>query len=143
MPMFDPYAVLVTALNTLLLVAVLAGVILLEVWLSRRKSRWPGLILPVLSFLLSLLIVVGNFAFLPQSSTIRGAQVVDEVTGETVYQAQQVQGARDWTMGDTVQLGMVLLVSNIPTIVLLGAHYVGREKLRREKLLAKMNIQDL
>ena len=143
MPMFDPYAVLVTALNTLLLVAVLAGVILLEVWLSRRKSHWPGLIMPVLSFLLSLLIVVGNFAFLPQSSTIRGAQVVDEVTSETVYQAQQVQGARDWTMGDTVQLGMVLLVSNIPTIVLLGAYYVGREKLRREKLLAKMNIQDL
>lgn len=143
MPMFDPYAVLVTALNTLLLVAVLAGVILLEVWLSRRKSRWPGLIMPVLSFLLSLLIVVGNFAFLPQSSTIRGVQVVDEVTGETVYQAQQVQGARDWTMGNTVQLGMVLLVSNIPTIVLLGAYYVGREKLRREKLLAKMNIQDL
>lgn len=143
MPMFDPYAVLVTALNTLLLVAVLAGVILLEVWLSRRKSRWPGLILPVLSFLLSLLIVVGNFAFLPQSSTVIGTQVVDEATGETVYQAQQVQGEHDWTVGDTVQLGVVLLVSNIPTIVLLGAYYVGREKLRREKLLAKMNIQDL
>ncbi|MBU5628025.1 hypothetical protein KQI82_14020 [Oscillibacter sp. MSJ-2] len=31
-----------------------AGVILLQVFLSRRESRWPGLILPGISFLWSL-----------------------------------------------------------------------------------------
>ena len=32
-------SIVVTVLNTLVLVAVLAGVIVLEVWLSRRKSQ--------------------------------------------------------------------------------------------------------
>ena len=43
------------------LVAVLAGVIVLEVWLSSRaKSRWHGLIMPALSLMLSLLLVLGG-----------------------------------------------------------------------------------
>ena len=49
----------------------------------------------------------------------------------------------DWTLGDTVQVGLLLLIANIPTLVLLGVYYAGREKLRRDKLLEKMNIQDL
>lgn len=140
---FNTMAMIVLAINLGIWLAILIGIVALQVFLSRRKAWWPGLILPVLSFLLSLLIVVGNFAFLSQNSTVTGTQVIDEATGETVYQARQVQGEHDWTVGDTVQLGMVLLVSNIPTIVLLGAYYIGRDKLRREKLLAKMNIQDL
>lgn len=34
---------------------VLVGGILLQIFLSRRESRWPGLILPLLTFLWSLL----------------------------------------------------------------------------------------
>ena len=34
----------------------------------------------------------------------------------------------DWTLGDTVQLGILLLVGNIPTFVLLGTYYIGRGK---------------
>ncbi|MEY8386475.1 hypothetical protein AALC17_04135 [Oscillospiraceae bacterium 38-13] len=39
----------------LFLLAVLAGCIFLQIFLARRESRWPGLILPLLTFLLSLL----------------------------------------------------------------------------------------
>ena len=53
----------IVIINILLAVAVLAGVIVFEVWLSRRKSRWPGLIMPILSFALSLLLVFGFVAF--------------------------------------------------------------------------------
>ena len=38
-----------------LVLAILAGVILLEIWLSRREGKWPGLVLPILSGLWSLL----------------------------------------------------------------------------------------
>lgn len=38
----------------ILLVFVVGGV-LLQIWLSRRESRWPGLVLPLLAFLCSLL----------------------------------------------------------------------------------------
>ena len=41
-------------LLVILLVFVVGGV-LLQIWLSRRESRWPGLVLPLLAFLCSLL----------------------------------------------------------------------------------------
>lgn len=135
-------AVLVTLLNTLIIAAVFVGIIALEVWLSRRRSRWPGLILPAVTLVLSLLMVLGFAAFSRGGATAE-MQVVDEETGEIVYQEQTVETEPDWTLGDAAQLGVVLLVGNIPTFVLLGTYYIGREKLRREKMLEKMNIQDL
>ena len=134
--------VLVTLLNTLIIAAVFVGIIALEVWLSRRKSRWPGLILPAVTLVLSLLMVLGFAAFLRGGATAE-MQVIDQETGEIVYQEQTVETEPDWTLGDAAQLGVVLLVGNIPTFVLLGTYYIGREKLRREKMLEKMNIQDL
>ena len=135
-------AVLVTLLNTLIIAAVFVGIIALEVWLSRRRSRWPGLILPAVTLVLSLLMVLGFVAFSRGGATAE-MQVIDQETGEIVYQEQTVETEPDWTLGDAAQLGVVLLVGNIPTFVLLGAYYIGREKLRREKMLEKMNIQDL
>ena len=135
-------AVLVTLLNTLIIAAVFVGIIALEVWLSRRRSRWPGLILPAVTLVLSLLMVLGFAAFSRVGATAE-MQVIDQETGEIVYQEQTVEAEPDWTLGDAAQLGVVLLVGNIPTFVLLGTYYIGREKLRREKMLEKMNIQDL
>ena len=135
-------AVLVTLLNTLIIAAVFVGIIALEVWLSRRKSRWPGLILPAVTLVLSLLMVLGFAAFSRGGATAE-MQVIDQETGEIVYQEQTVETEPDWTLVDAAQLGVVLLVGNIPTFVLLGTYYIGREKLRREKMLEKMNIQDL
>ena len=135
-------AVLVTLLNTLIIAAVFVGIIALEVWLSRRKSRWPGLILPAVTLVLSLLMVLG-FAAFSRGGVTAEMQVIDQETGEIVYQEQTVETEPDWTLGDAAQLGVVLLVGNIPTFVLLGTYYIGREKLRREKMLEKMNIQDL
>ena len=135
-------AVLVTLLNTLIIAAVFVGIIALEVWLSRRKSRWPGLILPAVTLVLSLLMVLGFAAFSRGGATAE-MQVIDQETGEIVYQEQTVETEPDWTLGDAAQLGVVLLVGNIPTFVLLGTYYIGREKLRREKMLEKMNMQDL
>lgn len=134
---------LIVLFNMLLLAAVLAGIIALEVWLSRRKSRWPGLIMPIISFALSLLLVFGFVAFSAVSATSE-LQVTEAETGEIIHhQEQRVEEVADWTLGDTVQLGILLLVGNIPTFVLLGTYYIGREKLRRDKLLEKMHIQDL
>ncbi|HJC12526.1 MAG TPA: hypothetical protein H9936_02365 [Candidatus Agathobaculum intestinigallinarum] len=135
-------SIIVTLLNTLIIAAVFVGIIALEVWLSRRKSRWPGLILPAVTLVLSLLMVLGFAAFSRVGATAE-MQVIDQETGEIVYQEQTVETEPDWTLGDAAQLGVVLLVGNIPTFVLLGTYYIGREKLRREKMLEKMNIQDL
>ncbi len=42
----------------LFLLAALVGGIFLQIFLSWRESRWPGLVLPLLTFLLSLLNVL-------------------------------------------------------------------------------------
>lgn len=41
----------------LFLLILIVGGILLQIFLSRRKSRWPGLVLPFLSFLFALLML--------------------------------------------------------------------------------------
>ena len=51
---------------TIMLVLVLAlqvGVILLQIFLSKRESRWPGLLLPLVTFLYSLVMALSAVAY--------------------------------------------------------------------------------
>ena len=45
------------------LFAIVAGGILLQIFLSRREGKWPGLVLPVLSFLYSLVMAFSAVAY--------------------------------------------------------------------------------
>ena len=38
-------------ISLVFLLALLVGAVLLQIFLSKREGRWPGLILPLLSFL--------------------------------------------------------------------------------------------
>ena len=49
--------------TTILLLALLVGLPLLQIFLSKRESRWPGLILPLLSFLYSLVMALSAVAY--------------------------------------------------------------------------------
>ena len=101
--------------NTLILiVCLLGGTILLQIFLSRRESRWPGLVLPILAFLLGLL-----------------------------YPLNMVAPPEGVTAGLILQIILVWLLGNIPTIVLLAIYFGCRGKQRRSRQLDKMNIQDL
>jgi hypothetical protein len=39
--------------RTILALAFLVGVVLLQIFLSRTEHKWPGLVLPIISFLVS------------------------------------------------------------------------------------------
>lgn len=97
-----------------LVLALLVGGILLQIFLSKKKSRWFGLILPVITFLYSLLMIF-NIA------------VFHGMTGREIF----------------MLLASTFLTSNIPTIVLLGIYFGCREKMKIRSQLDKMNIQDL
>ena len=101
-------------MRTLILLFFIAGVIVLQVFLSKRKSRWPGLVLPIIAFLFSLLYPL-NMTTPPDGITI----------------------------GFIFQVLFVWLLGNIPTLVFLAIYFGCRKQQRRNKQLNKMNIQDL
>lgn len=112
--MFFPFRILV-------LVLLLAAVIALQVFLSRRKAWWPGLVLPALEVIYSIFAIV---------SAIAGYY---EVYGQGVPVTASL-------IGDTF---LAFLQCNIFTLVLLAIYFVCRHGEKRKKQLDKMNIQDL
>lgn len=100
--------------KSLLALAVLVGIVFLQIFLSKRESRLPGLILPVISFVVALLFPL-NMVMPPEG-----------VTSSFV-----------------LEMIVSFLLANIPTVILLGIYFGCREKIRRKKQLEKMNIQDL
>lgn len=101
-------------MRTFIFLIFIVCVIALQIFLSRRESKWPGLVLPVISFL---------FSFL--------------------YPLNMAVPSGGASTGFTVQMITVWLTGNIPTIVFLAIYIGCRGKQRRKKQLDKMSIQDL
>ena len=99
----------------LLLLALLAGGIRLQIFLSRRRSRWPGLVLPGLTFLYSILMVLSVVAY--------------GVAGESGFPWGPVLYS--------------LILGNLPTLVLLAIYWAARERYRMRDQMDKMKIDDL
>ena len=99
----------------LLLLALLAGGILLQIFLSRRRSRWPGLVLPGLTFLYSILMVLSVAAY--------------GMVGESGFPWGPVLSS--------------LILGNLPTLVLLAIYWAARERYRTRDQVDKMKIDDL
>lgn len=92
----------------------LVGGVFLQIFLSKKNSKWFGLILPAITFLYSLLMVLG-------------LAVYDGMDGREIF----------------ILIASTFLLSNIPTIVLLGIYFGCREKMKLRAELEKMSIQDL
>lgn len=101
-------------MRTLIVIAFIAIVILLQIYLSKRESKWPGLVLPIMAFLFGLL-----------------------------FPLNMVAPSNEVTVGFVFQMLLVWLLWNIPTIVLLAIYFGCRSKQRRNSQIDKMNIQDL
>lgn len=92
-----------------------ALVVYLQIYFSKMKSRWMGLILPGLSLIISIIMVL-NIA----------------EPSENISTAQRI-----------VMVLSAFITSNIPTIILFAIYAVVRKKLKRKSEIDKMNIKDL
>lgn len=92
----------------------LLGIIILQIFLSKRENKWIGLILPIINFFLSTMAVLVSVAF----------------TGQPISQ-------------NILQLIVAFLISNISTSILIAIYFACREKYKKKKEIDKMNIQDL
>nr|WP_326215642.1 hypothetical protein [uncultured Oscillibacter sp.] len=96
----------------IVLLVLVVGGILLQIFLSKRESKWPGLVLPGISFLWSLLYL---FNLMDTGSVVR----------------------------NILMAILTILLTNIPTLVLLAIYWAVREKRRKRSEIEKMNIDDL
>jgi hypothetical protein len=88
-------------------------VILLQIFLSKKASKWAGLILPIITFCVSVILILFNVANI---GTV--ASVIIATIGAFMY-------------------------GNIPTAVLLAIYAACRGKRKRRRDLEKMSVQDL
>ena len=98
------------------ILALMAAACALEVFLAKRKSRWPGLVLPVLA-LFPALFVLPNLLTNALSVAENGLQVLLSL------------------------LAMLLLF--VPALVLLAVYWFCRRRRKRREDVEKMKIQDL
>lgn len=92
-----------------------ALVVYLQIYFSKMKSRWMGLILPGLTLVISIITIL-NIAEPPVSLSV----------------TQRI-----------VMMLSAFITSNIPTIMFLAIYAVVRQKLKRKSEIDKMNIKDL
>ena len=123
------------------LLALGAGIIVLQIFLSKKESKWAGLILPIITFLISIVAVLGIavFSVMPGATEViveNGVEIQQALPGATTSQPMGT-GALIAT------IAYVLLLYNIPTAVLLAIYAACRGKRKMQKALDKMNVQDL
>jgi 4-hydroxybenzoate polyprenyltransferase len=119
---------------------VVAGGIVLQIFLSKKEGKWPGLILPLVSFLISLLAVmsIAVFQFHTETETVveNGVVIRQAVPGTPTQQTMET--------GELVMtIAYVPLLYNIPAAILLAIYAACRGKRKRQRALEKMSVQDL
>ena len=113
----------------LLSVIIFIALIFLQNFLSKQNNKWLGIILPLFTLVVSIIIVTcsNDFHLNFQSSN----------SGLTAKNSVSVQPK---TISEKI---IAFLFCNIPTIVLLLIYLVKRQKIKKSSEINKMKIQDL
>ncbi len=107
-----------------LMIGIIIGMIFFQIFLSKKENKWYGLVLPIISFLFSLISV---------------ANVATPIS----YMSSNNSLAETGLAGIIFPMVATFLISNIPTVILLVIYFACREKRRVNKELDKMRIDDL
>ncbi len=138
----------------LMLLGGFAGLIVLQVKLSRKEATMPGLILPIISFVLALVFTVLLMLFMYNTSSMtsesatvgyydeEGNFVVEEEMTEYYESTEEYEE----TMTVGIAVLPVLVIHLTPTIVFLIIYFAchpTKKKLAKKAELDKMSISDL
>jgi len=150
--------------------ALMAGIIILQIYLSKRASKWLGLILPVITFGISMLQITGFLLYSIVGSNVsvgthsvvqeealvaerhaiiehqrgHGAVIIGEPHAVAEVHHLVDYGHIGFSPVATVFFLLVnIIVSNIPTIILLAIYAVCRGSRKKRAALELMSLQDL
>ena len=129
-----------TAIAIIVLLLFLAGSIWLQIFLSKAKNKWLGLIIPLIYFMFSI-ITIFSFSMYTSTQVTSVTKTVDGIVAAEKAITKQSEKPSMISMLATVI--PVFLLSNIPTLIFLAIYFACREKLKLQNELDKMNVQDL
>lgn len=131
----------ISVVAAVILILIPLLVIALQIFLSKRKNKWIGLILPSICIIYSLLMVLGMVTFTSTTTQVttitEDGQVIEEIVDEE--KNEQLTNKTSMITSAIAVFG----ISNIPTLVLIGIYFGCREKKKKNLQLEKMTIQDL
>jgi hypothetical protein len=146
----------------LLMIGLFGGSIILQIFLSKKASKWPGLVLPGITFFLSILSVIAivlyvGFSFRTVDQSVVGTPDGKRYVVNHAYSINQdvngVSSTEDvlvltnrsdqGIMAVIVPCVITLFLGNIPTAIYLAIYYGVRGKRKQQKELDKMKSLDL
>jgi glucan phosphoethanolaminetransferase (alkaline phosphatase superfamily) len=119
----------------IILLGICAGIIYLQIFLSKKENKWAGLIMPFISFGVSLMALFGILLFFVSTVT----STYRMFDGEIITQTTQITA----TSSIILSAIYIFLLYNIPTGILLAIYVACRGKRKKQRDLEKMSIQDL
>lgn len=120
-----------TILAYLFLAIGIIGVVILQIFMSKSERKWPGFILPAITFCLSIMAVFGIIYLSPVAAWTAQSY-------KTILETVQIP-----RLADFIESLFVFILYNIPTAVFFGIYYASRVKIHRQSEYVKMSLQDL
>lgn len=135
-------------ISLLFMISIIAIIIFIQVKLSRSKNKFLGLIMPVISFLLSVLIIlnIAAFSVLTSNTTTTTETITKDGIEEELEESNEITqnlGKDTITLDLAISMFLIFLLSNIPTVVLGGIYLSERNKIKVSKSIEKIKINDL
>lgn len=167
-----PWTTLLQLLNLIIVIGVpTVLLILLQIWLSKRESRIPGLILPALHLLLSIVVMLSLAAY-SVTGGLSATSVITDSGYETIIEQEDeddvlvLEEEIEATPDESHSVGIIggadgptaifvtgssnilsllplFLLLNIPTAIHLLIYFIQRCKRSHRKTVDKTRIQDL
>ncbi|MCL1891189.1 MAG: hypothetical protein FWG00_04140 [Coriobacteriia bacterium] len=106
---------MISAINAIGIFLLFIGSFVLQFFLSKSESRWPGLVLPLLNFMFSLFYI-------------------------TIFTVAVPEGGGGFGLPEAI---ILFLVYNVTTVIFMTIYGSCRGKRRKQQALDKMTVQDL
>lgn len=123
------------------LILLLVLIIAIQVFLSKRKNKWLGLILPHICLMFSFIAVLSMATFSSITSKVTTTDENGQIIEETIEESKNEPMMSTGSM--VLSSVAVFCLYNIPTVILVGIYFGCRESMHKNIELEKMNIQDL
>ncbi|QVK20090.1 hypothetical protein KHQ82_07090 [Mycoplasmatota bacterium] len=116
-------------------------IIYLQIFLSKIRNRWVGLILPSISLCIAILASVSAPVYYSETIEVQSINEDGESTTEVIEYIVDEPNIDISSTIFTVITTFVLF--NVPTLILIGIYIASRDKIKKNSEIEKMSIIDL